>query len=124
MRIFLALAATGFVLAGCAEPETSTMSGPGGNTIQTSRCTTSPEGCYTEAAKKCRSSYQVVDSYSKAGGTLADVTPGPVTWYYMTYQCGKSDGRLPSFPFRGPQYTPPKTTQCTQHGKTTSCYHY
>jgi hypothetical protein len=26
---------------------------------------------------------------------------GPVTWYSVTYQCGPSDGKMPTFTFRG-----------------------
>jgi hypothetical protein len=55
----------------------------------------------------------VVDSYSKAGGLVADILPGPVTWYYMSYQCGKSDGRMPSFAFRGQNYQRPPVVVST-----------
>jgi hypothetical protein len=54
-----------------------------------------------EASKTYQGSYQVLDSESHAGGLLADILPGPVTWYGMTYSCGPSDGRLPSFAFKG-----------------------
>lgn len=120
-------------LAGCAEPTTSTVAGPSGAEVSTSKCNRSPEGCFTEAAKTCGGPYQVIDSYSKAGGTAADILPGPVTWYYMTYQCGQSDGRMPSFPFRGQQYTPPPvvvpaysaprmmTTNCSRLGTSVNC---
>jgi hypothetical protein len=33
-------------------------------------------------------------SHNHAGGLLADILPGPVTWYAMSYTCGPSDGRL------------------------------
>ena len=42
--------------------------------------------------------YAVVDSHSNAGGLLADILPGPVTWYTMVYQCGRA-GAFPQFPF-------------------------
>jgi hypothetical protein len=72
-------------------------------------------------------SYQVLDSESHAGGLVADALAGPVTWYGMTYVCGKSDGRLPSFPFRGQQYLPaarPIVTNCQSFGNSTSCQQY
>lgn len=30
---------------------------------------------------------------------MADVIAGPVTWYSLSYQCGPSDGKMPSFAF-------------------------
>lgn len=115
-----------FALGACAAPSTTEITAPGENRMLSSKCNTSPNGCFEQAAKQCSGLYQVVDSYSKAGGTLADLLPGPVTWYYMTYQCGASDGRMPQFPFRGQQYTPRPTANisCTQLGNTTNCYGY
>ena len=93
-------------LAGCVssgEP----IPGPSGQVMNEAKCNMSPTGCLKEAAAKCKGPYQVLDSSSNAGGLVADVLPGPVTWYRMTYQCGPSDGRMPQFPFRGSTYTPP-----------------
>ena len=76
----------------------------------------------------------MISSESHAGGLVADVLPGPVTWYGMTYTCGPSDGKMPEFKFAGQQYTPPPpapapvvikqpptTTNCTKIGDTVTC---
>ena len=78
-----------------------TFTGPSGATANTAKCNQSPNGCYKQASETCKGPYLVLDSESHAGGTLADLIPGPVTWYVMTYQCGPSDGRLPTFAFKG-----------------------
>jgi hypothetical protein len=49
--------------------------------------------------------YQVLDSDSHSGGLVADLMPGPVTWYAMTYRCGQSDGKMPTFAFRGQTFS-------------------
>ncbi|MET3901006.1 hypothetical protein ABIB57_004974 [Devosia sp. UYZn731] len=69
-----------------------------------STCKSSSSACVREAASKCGGQYRVIDSESHAGGLLGDAVPGPVTWYSMTYQCGRSDGSSPRFVFRGPAY--------------------
>lgn len=119
-------------LAGCAatgEP----IQGPSGATINEAKCSGSPNACLKKAAQDCKGPYQVLDSSSNAGGLLADIMPGPVTWYRMSYQCGKSDGRMPTFQFRGPQYTPPpvvvtspsvRTTNCNRLGNSVTCTSY
>ena len=121
-------------LAACVEPSTTTIAGPSGQAVSTAKCSGSSETCMQAAADACKGPYQVVDSYSKAGGIVADVLPGPVTWYYLTYQCGKSDGRMPAFPFRGQSYQPPPvvaapprqatTTTCSAFGNTMTCDSY
>jgi hypothetical protein len=78
-----------------------TFVGPSGAAVQQTKCRLSPKGCYDEAHNTCRGPYQIADSESHAGGMLADIFPGPVTWYSFTYVCGRSDGRLASFPLRG-----------------------
>jgi hypothetical protein len=74
---------------------------PSGATFNTAKCSHTSDACFQKAAATCGGPYQVIDSESHAGGTLADVLPGPVTWYGMTYQCGPSDGKMPTFAFRG-----------------------
>ena len=101
--------------------------GPSGQETHATKCSQSPTGCYTEASKICQGPYQVLDSESHAGGLVADLIPGPVTWYGMTYACGKSDGHLPTFPFRGQQFIPspgPVVTNCQSFGNSTSCQQY
>lgn len=119
LAVVVALAMVG----GCQESAGPVVT-PDGKTAHTAKCSQNPQNCMAEAGKTCGGAYQVVDSYSKSGGLAADILPGPVTWFYMTYQCGRSDGRMPQFPFRGQQYNPPATASCTTIGNTTNCYSY
>lgn len=80
---------------------TDSFVGPSGQRFQQAKCSRSPTACYETARAECRGPYQIIDSESHAGGLLADVMPGPVTWYSFSYICGRSDGRLAAFPFRG-----------------------
>ena len=103
----IALIVTAASLSGCASSSAS-FGDPSGGLAQQAKCSRSPTGCYNEASKICHGgSYQILDSESHAGGLLADVLPGPVTWYGMTYRCGPSDGKLATFPFTGQNYVPP-----------------
>ena len=123
-------------LASCVSSSGEDIPTPSGNTMHQAKCNVSPDGCFKTAAKVCHGSYQVLDSSSNAGGLIADILPGPVTWYKMSYQCGRSDGRMPSFPFRGSQYTPPpvvitqpamptmRTTNCNRFGNNVTCTTY
>ena len=127
------------VLLSCMEASNSTVTGPSGKELHTTKCNQSAQSCMEAAAKTCKGPYQVIDSYSKAGGLVADVIPGPVTWYYMSYQCGPTDGNLPTFPFRGPDHVQPQvfvpqpqqtqvrrvgTTNCTRMGDYINCTSY
>jgi hypothetical protein len=128
-KYLIALTAAGLTLSACVKPEQTTTTGPTGKTMATVKCSQSPNGCYESAATTCTGSYNVLDSYSKAGGLVADIIPGPVTWYYMTYQCGPTNGRLPSFAFRGQSYKPPvyvapTTTTCNRYGNNVRCNTY
>ncbi|TPN41797.1 hypothetical protein FJ979_04505 [Mesorhizobium sp. B1-1-6] len=123
----LALAAS-LAIAGCVSSGEA-IQGPSGKVMQEAKCNGSPNVCLKQAAATCKGPYQVLDSSSNAGGLIADVIPGPVTWYRMTYQCGPSDGRMPSFPFRGPQppvvvRTTPATTTCNRFGNSVTCNTY
>lgn len=95
--------------------------GPSGQTVFQSKCSQSPEECYQEARQTCRGNYQVLDSESHAGGLLADIAPGPVTWYTISYSCGRSDGSLPRFERRGRE---PNNLNCYRLGRAVSCYRY
>lgn len=121
MRWTFALAGLA-ALAACVEPQATSTVGPTGASFHTAKCVSSPEGCFAKANEICKGPYMVVDSYSKAGGTLADVIPGPIPWYYMSFQCGKSDGAMPQFPHRGPTYRNASTASCTRIGNTVNCY--
>jgi hypothetical protein len=118
-------------LSACVGDQQTSTIGPSGQTMLFAKCSQSPDACYQKASETCSGPYQVLDSYSKAGGLVADVLPGPVTWYYMTYQCGRTDGHIPTFPFRGQQYVPPPviqapttTTTCNRFGNSVTCNSY
>lgn len=83
------------VLPGHAQQGGTSYYGPSGEKVSTVRCTRTSTGCFQKASAACGGPYQVLDSYSNAGGILADFIPGPVTWYTMSFQCGPSDGRMP-----------------------------
>ncbi|WP_336742117.1 hypothetical protein [Aureimonas altamirensis] len=122
-----------FALSGCVATQEESIIGPSGQAMQQVKCNGSPNGCLKQANQICKGPYQVLDSSSNAGGAIADLLPGPVTWYRMSFACGKTDGRMPSFPFRGQNYTPapviinqtapstPRTTNCSQFGSSISC---
>jgi hypothetical protein len=113
-------------LSSCATPQGSSYVGPSGTMIHTVKCSVSPNGCFERASNTCSGSYQVVNSESHAGGLLADAFPGPVTWFGMTFECGPSDGKHPTFPLHGnapamPTYEAPTTTRCHTVGSSTTC---
>jgi hypothetical protein len=91
-------------LSGCMETAGPSFNGPSGTPVSTAKCSQSSVGCLQKASQTCGGQYLVLDSESHSGGLLADALPGPVTWYGMTYQCGPSDGKMPTFAFRGQQY--------------------
>lgn len=122
------------LIAGCGTSTTSEVVGPSGIAVTTVKCSRSPNQCMANASAACGGgSYQVLNSESHAGGLLADVMPGPVAWYSMTFQCGPSDGDMPEFPLGGPEFVPPPvivqqpaqrtmtTTNCNVHDNMVSC---
>ena len=121
------------ILVGCASPTVSDMKSPDGRSLKNVKCNIDPQKCYvlaTESCKETNGSYSVLSSHSNAGGTVADIFPGPVTWYNMTIACGPSDGQMPKFEFRGQSYVQPAivnqprrstTTNCTTFGGNVSC---
>lgn len=129
MKRILIAACAAFLLPGCNATSTQPVPGPSGNLMRQAKCSMSPDGCMREAAKQCKGTYQVLDSSSNAGGLVADILPGPVTWYRMSYQCGKTDGRMPTFAFRGQNFVPPpvvmsaptqpRIVNCTSTGTST-----
>ncbi|MBP9951049.1 MAG: hypothetical protein V9G14_10905 [Cypionkella sp.] len=101
---------------------------PSGITVDYVKCSRNPNRCMKEVAKYCGGSYQVIDSESHSGTLVSDIFAGGVTWYSMTFLCGISDGRLPDFPYRGPNAARPSavippqiSTICTVLGKTRTC---
>ena len=129
-------------LAGCAGTTVNEMRAPDGTSMKNVKCNMDSQKCFAQASESCKDNggtYRVVSSHSNAGGTLADIIPGPVTWYNMTYVCGPSDGKMPEFPFKGQQYAPPpvivnqpqqqirsrpSTTNCTRIGDSVNCTTY
>lgn len=132
MKWFLLLIAA--LLSACATPTVTEMRGPDGRAMKNVKCNMDAQKCLTLASESCKpegGTYQVVRSHSNAGGTAADIIPGPVTWYNMTYICGQSDGRMPDFAFQGATYNPgpdvvyqpsrPLRTTCSTYGGVTNC---
>lgn len=111
-------------LSACSATDEPPIVGPSGKTVSRTKCSDAPDQCFVAANAACGGSYQVVDSSSNAGGLIDDASPGPTTWYHMSYMCGPSDGQMPSFAFRGPQYTPPTTTTCRDGGRSVTCTTY
>ncbi len=120
----------GLVLSshGCSTSSSGGAPTPSGKVMQEVKCSISANSCFKKANAICKGSYQAIDSSSNSGGIIADVMSGPVTWCRMSFLCGKSDGRMPSFPFRGQPYNPPpivttqsKTTTCNTYGNSVTC---
>ena len=95
---------------------------PTGVPMEQASCKSNPMDCFVQASNRCQGQYQVLDSESHAGGLLADWLPGPVTWYSMLYQCGASDGRMPAFEFRGPEWRAPSMASCSIYGQSVYCW--
>lgn len=127
------------MLVSCASPSVNELTAPDGTSLKNVKCNIDPQKCFAVATKSCKESggtYQVISSHSNSGGTLADIIPGPVTWYNMTYACGPSDGKMPDFSFKGQAYNPASTTvinrsrprstttNCTAIGNSMNCTSY
>jgi hypothetical protein len=72
--------------------------------VHDTKCKGTSRDCINKAERTCGGAFRTIHSESHAGGLVKDAIPGPVTWYYLEYQCGFSDGRMPQFPFRGPHF--------------------
>lgn len=106
----IALIVTCIATASCESSDVGTYPGPSGETLVTVRCKSETAQCFAKATEACGGKYVVVDSYSNSGGLLADAIPGPITWYTMTAQCGVSDGKIPTFPFRSTRSAEPMSS--------------
>jgi hypothetical protein len=111
---------TSIYLTGCGAGNVKKAIGPDGSEIFSTKCKSDTAECFSTAGKTCDGSYKVLSSESHAGGVLADLLPGPVTWYGMTYVCGEVSDVLPDFPFRGPEYKPSRTV-CSKVGYDVVC---
>lgn len=107
-KTLLGLSVISFMFYGCASTSESSFSAPDGSTYKNVKCSQNSMGCLQKASTSCpNGKYKVISSESHAGGLVADIFPGPVTWYSMTYKCGISGTEMPTFPFAGQSYTPP-----------------
>mgnify|MGYP001191264951 FL=1 len=117
------------LLNSCAGPQSQNFMTPSGNKGAQIDCVSDKTECFQKASETCgNNSYQVIDSWSNAGGSYKDWMPGPFTWYHMQIMCGPSDGRMPEFRFKGQEYVPPKgptVTKCKDSGgNTITCKTY
>lgn len=130
-------AALAVLVSACATSSVTQIRAPDGTAVLTVKCSADATKCFAAATESCPApgTYRVLTSASRAGGIAADLMPGPVTWYYMTYVCGPSDGRMPDFAFQGQAYVPPAvivtqprpaatTTNCFKAGNTVNCTTY
>ncbi len=141
MKIYLSILAL-VLVTGCSTSNIKEYRAPDGTAVKTVNCTSDSAKCFVSASESCPNggTYRVVSSESHSGGLLADLIPGPITWYSMTYSCGASDGKMPDFKFSGQQYVPsppqpiqprpiivqprPITTTCTPNGNSVTCNSY
>ena len=92
-----------------AHAETTSVKGPSGRAVLTTTCKSDASNCYAEASHNCGGgSYQILSSESHSGGLFGDAIPGPVSYYSVSYSCGRSDGRMADFPRSGPYWQPPR----------------
>lgn len=137
------------LLCGCSN-KYETVNAPNGEIYYKVKCSKESSICLSEASKSCNNEkYNVISSESHAGGVFADIFPGPITWYSITYKCGEGNNKLPDFKFTGQSYVPPpviitppttqvikpepftpaplptmKTTTCNKIGDTLNCTSY
>ena len=126
MKTLILAAAAAIALAPVAAAPAHAYRAPSGQELHQTKCKSDPSACYDEASQACQGPYQIIDSNSHAGGIFADLFPGPVTWYGITYVCGRSDGRLAAFLWRGSKAHEPGviTTTCGPDGNAVTCRTY
>ena len=122
MKKLLTLLLPFLFLVSCAGPSSSEFMMPDGSVAAKIDCVSNKSECFQQASEVCNGgTYQVINSWSNAGGSLKDWMPGPFTWYHMEIECGRTDGKMPRFPFKGQEYVPPKgptVTKCEDTGST------
>ena len=88
------------LLAGCSSTEVVKTNAYGDDAYKV-KCKNTPEACLEEAYTKCNGgTFTTLYSDSHAGGILADLMPGPTTWFALTFKCG-GEGTMPNFPWTG-----------------------
>ena len=90
-------------LASCGMSKNKATVSSSGVTTHEVKCTGSNNDCMNTANANCPSGFNAVYSDSHAGGILADILPGPITWYELHYICSSSPGTPPAFAWQGPQ---------------------
>jgi hypothetical protein len=109
-RFVMTLTLASVTVVGCHGTGVREVRTISGTPVYEAKCKSSGTDCLLDARETCHDGYELIDSDTHAGGLLADLIPGPVTWYSMTFTCSTS-GQFehPSFAFRGPVYEPPDT---------------
>ena len=72
---------------------------PSGVVVNREKCVQT-DACFQKAAATCGGPYQVIESESQLYDSGNRIL-GSVIWYAMTYRCGPSDGKMPTFAFKG-----------------------
>jgi hypothetical protein len=90
-------------LASCGMSRNKATVSSSGVTTHEVKCTDSANDCMNTANAKCPNGFNTVYSDSHAGGVLADILPGPITWYELHFICSNSPGTPPVFAWQGPQ---------------------
>jgi len=128
-------------ISGCGGGKVTKISAPSGASMYKVKCKDTPAECLEQAYIACDGGpYTTIYSDAHAGGLLADLIPGPITWYNLTFQCGGSGRSKPSFRWTGAKgdelikmgqeiyknsTPPPKTrTSCVPVGNTVQCTSY
>ncbi len=133
MRKWAVILVGAISLVGCnSKPEPTSFVSPSGETIQLAKCGTESEKCMSKASSVCAGAYQVKDSKSYSCNPYVQDQPGLGTCYSLSYVCGKSDGKLPDFPFKGQQFnysggggnTGPRFTNCQAYGNNVNCQQF
>lgn len=86
-------------LSGCDLTSGNSFASPSGAIVNRAKCVQT-DACFEKAAATCGGPYQVIESESQLYDSGNKIL-GSVIWYSMTYQCGPSDGKMPTFAFRG-----------------------
>ncbi len=90
-RILLS-ALVGMSVMACAPTFTSTTELPQslGGDIYSVDCRGGVAKCLKQIAKVCDDKEpKVINQYTKSGGAIAHMIPGPFVWHIVEYQCGK-----------------------------------
>ena len=79
------------LVVGCVSSSGSAFVSPEGESIYYTKCNVSEEGCLKDIAENCPSGYNTINTETHMGGILADLIPGPVRWWSITYSCKEEE---------------------------------